>query len=291
MNDQLPHLKCPVCGKPLKLMERTLRCEQNHCFDRAKQGYFNLLLNQDKSSKNPGDTIEMVQARQRFLALGHYRAIVDACISQISHHAKSHQVPTITYTDIACGEGYYTQQFHNFLARDMSLECALTGIDISIPAIRTAAKRVKEAAWLVGNAFRLPVSDHSQSLVTHMFSRPCMSEARRIIMNDGLLLDVSAGQNHLIELRKHLYPDVKIKKRVEKTPISNEDFELLEDQRVSYTFTLNSKDAILDLITMTPHVWRAQRSEIERTAELRSLSLSCDVYVASYKPKNHINGN
>ena len=39
----MPELMCPVCGQPLTLMDRTDRCPKNHCFDRAKSGYVNLL--------------------------------------------------------------------------------------------------------------------------------------------------------------------------------------------------------------------------------------------------------
>ena len=37
-------LRCPVCRQPVETENRTLRCENNHCFDFAKEGYVNLLL-------------------------------------------------------------------------------------------------------------------------------------------------------------------------------------------------------------------------------------------------------
>ena len=79
-------LKCPVCDAPLINETQTLRCSNNHTFDRAKQGYVNLLLNQDKKSQHPGDTLEMVQARQRFLGLEHYFPIVQSCCELIDKH-------------------------------------------------------------------------------------------------------------------------------------------------------------------------------------------------------------
>ena len=61
---------CPVCGKTLICKENSLVCENNHCFDKSKSGYVNLLLSQGK--KGHGDDKLMVQARQSFLDKGYY---------------------------------------------------------------------------------------------------------------------------------------------------------------------------------------------------------------------------
>ena len=34
---------CPVCGKALRPDAGSYRCENRHCFDRARSGYVNLL--------------------------------------------------------------------------------------------------------------------------------------------------------------------------------------------------------------------------------------------------------
>jgi 23S rRNA (guanine745-N1)-methyltransferase len=39
------------------------RCSNNHQFDQAKEGYVNLMPVHHKSSKNPGDNKEMMQAQ------------------------------------------------------------------------------------------------------------------------------------------------------------------------------------------------------------------------------------
>ena len=36
-------LRCPVCGGPLLLVGRSLRCPKAHSFDLAREGYANLL--------------------------------------------------------------------------------------------------------------------------------------------------------------------------------------------------------------------------------------------------------
>ena len=36
-------LTCPICRKPLSLVGNGLACSNRHSFDRARQGYYNLL--------------------------------------------------------------------------------------------------------------------------------------------------------------------------------------------------------------------------------------------------------
>lgn len=37
-------LACPKCHQQLHLENKTLKCENNHCYDISKRGYINLLL-------------------------------------------------------------------------------------------------------------------------------------------------------------------------------------------------------------------------------------------------------
>ena len=43
-------LACPKCHQQLHLENKTLKCENNHCYDISKRGYINLLLNPDKAT-------------------------------------------------------------------------------------------------------------------------------------------------------------------------------------------------------------------------------------------------
>ncbi len=71
-----PHgLCCPICGAAMTEVEGALRCLAGHSFDRAREGYYNLLAVQHKASKDPGDSREMVAARRRVLDAGLYAPI------------------------------------------------------------------------------------------------------------------------------------------------------------------------------------------------------------------------
>ena len=43
--DILPYLRCPLCRLGLVELDTTVRCPQEHSFDRAKQGYVHLTPN------------------------------------------------------------------------------------------------------------------------------------------------------------------------------------------------------------------------------------------------------
>ena len=83
--------QCPLCSKSLTKTQNTLRCESNHSFDFAKEGYVNLLPVQNKNSKQPGDSLEMVKARRTFLEQGFY-AFLQQALSDITSTIKGNNI-------------------------------------------------------------------------------------------------------------------------------------------------------------------------------------------------------
>ncbi|MGN2257420.1 putative RNA methyltransferase [Pseudomonas aeruginosa] len=65
-------LICPLCSAALGEVDNGVACPAGHRFDRARQGYLNLLPVQHKKSLDPGDNAAMVEARRQFLGAGHY---------------------------------------------------------------------------------------------------------------------------------------------------------------------------------------------------------------------------
>jgi len=68
-------LACPLCSAPLNAVDNGVVCPAGHRFDRARQGYLNLLPVQHKNSRDPGDNQAMVEARRDFLNAGHYAPV------------------------------------------------------------------------------------------------------------------------------------------------------------------------------------------------------------------------
>jgi len=71
-------LACPLDGFPLRRVGSTWRCPAGHSHDIARQGHVHLLPVQQKRSRDPGDSREMVAARRRFLNSGAYGPIAAA---------------------------------------------------------------------------------------------------------------------------------------------------------------------------------------------------------------------
>jgi len=185
-------LVCPVRGCHLALARenRRLICPRAHSFDIARSGYVNLLQPQDRRSKQPGDTAAAVQARRRLHDRGIYEPLLRAVGEIVSASAGD------SVLDAGCGNGDYL----GTLARRIGFDAH--GIDISIPAVDSAARRYPECEWIVANADRfVPYSDGSFTVVMSITARMNTSEFRRALRDDGRLLVAIPAPDDLIELR------------------------------------------------------------------------------------------
>ena len=185
-------LLCPVrdCHMALVRREGCLLCPRGHSFDVARSGYVNLLQPQDKRSKQPGDTEAAVAARRRL----HDRGVTGALLEAISEIVCASAGDVVL--DAGCGEGFYL----GTLARRTGF--AAHGVDISIPAVKSAARSFPECEWIVANADRfVPYADASFSLVMSITARMNAGEFRRILRDDGRLLVAIPSPEDFIELR------------------------------------------------------------------------------------------
>ncbi|CCN32999.1 Ribosomal RNA large subunit methyltransferase A [Vibrio nigripulchritudo SO65] len=241
--------QCPLCQNDLELNQRTYRCENNHQFDVAKEGYVNLMPAHHKRSKDPGDNKEMTQARRRFLDSGHYQVLRESVAQTCNHWVKSSQGQLL---DIGCGEGYYTDLVEKHLADKLS-EPRVFGLDISKVAIRYAAKRYTNCQFSVASSHRLPFSDESLDAVLRIYA-PCKAEELYRVINDkGVLITVTPAARHLFQLRQGIYEEVRLH---DESPEILEGFTLVDEKKIHYTMPLKGSDA-LDLLQMTPFAWKA----------------------------------
>jgi len=278
----MPSLICPVCSSALNKTDnkKSFQCEHNHLFDLSKQGYTNLLLSHLKKSKHPGDTVEMVLARKEFLNRGHYAKISN----ELNRLAKEYctNINHIHYADLGCGEGYYTERLKRSFTNNSNTTC---GIDISTPAIKSACKRDTSIQWLVSSASHIPIASDSQDLASCLFFRFDAHEVARILKTDAILISANTGTEHLIELRRHLYDDVKVDKPELK--ISNESrLDHLKTVNIKHTISLNSHIEIEQLLTMTPHYWRVTQEKKQALSALDHLEVSLDIQFDIYRRTN-----
>ena len=125
---------CPICAAPLERGERAYACPNGHAYDKAREGYVNLLPANKKHSKAPGDDRGMAEARRRFLSGGYYGHLLAALCALGAEYAP----PGEAVLDSGCGEGYYTAGLWEALGRP-----PLAGIDLSKPSVRLAARRCR----------------------------------------------------------------------------------------------------------------------------------------------------
>lgn len=269
-------LVCPLDGDSLYRSDGAWRCAAGHSFDIARQGYVNLLPVQHKRSGDPGDSKEMVAARRRFLAAGHYRPIAEAASRAVLDGAAL-DAP-LRCLDAGCGEGYYLRMLAGAAPEEQALE--LMGLDISKWAILAAAKQEKRAAWVVGSNANLPVQAGTLDRLLCLFGFPVVHEFGRVLKPGGLLLKVDAGPDHLRELRKIIYPTLKPERTGE--PPVPDGFTHLATDTIRYSLELTGAGAIADLLAMTPHLYRAKAEGRERLAALESLTVSVDVRLARF---------
>lgn len=259
-------LICPLCNEPLLDHDKTVKCINNHCFDRAKQGYLNLLPVQHKNSRAPGDNIEMVNARRFFLSSGHYEPLAKrfaelaACNTSIKN-----------WLDIGCGEGYYTHKLAEALPNSTGY-----ALDISRDAIKQACKLNKDINWLIASMARVPLSNQSCDLIATIFSPFNWQEAIRILNRKGGILRLGPTSEHLIELREELYDEVRPYQDDKHLLQVPNELKLTLTDYLSYKRPLTCAEDRQHLLAMTPHGWRASG---EKRAAVINSTLSVTISV------------
>ena len=265
-------LACPIDGAPLHPEGASWRCLSGHNFDMARQGYVHLLPVQNKRSLHPGDSKEMVSARQRFLNAGYYRPIADAVNRALMEESPAGTAASLKCLDAGCGEGYYLRQL---AATETGTALALIGIDISKWATLAAAKQDKRPRWVVGSNAALPVLPGSVDCILCVFGFPVYGEFARVLQPGGRLVQADAGADHLRELREIIYPALKPEKPPVVEPPAG--FSIESTDTLTFSLTLDSPGAIADLLAMTPHLYRAPAAGREKAAGLTNLTVTVDV--------------
>ena len=278
------NLACPIDKLALTKRAGSYQCSNGHSFDIAKQGYINLLPVQHKRSKDPGDSKAMVQARARFLDNGFYKSVADDLSSLVLKYIS--EIKTSCILDAGCGEGYYLSQLINATKElDNDNDIAFAGIDISKPAIIAASKRNKQASWIVGTNSQPPFLKQSIDLIFCVFGFHSFSGFSNVLKPGGKVILVEPGANHLQELRAIIYAETATEKTVS-PPIASNDYSVIETHTLQFQVNLESNELILDLLSMTPHLFRASHQGKANIETMDSLKLTADMIfrVFEYQP-------
>lgn len=257
---------CPVCGGRLTDAGGAVRCPAGHSFDRAKEGYVNLLLVSRMHSKIPGDSKEMVAARNRFLNGGGYAPFA-AELARLCAELARKKGGVLRILDAGCGEGYYDGAICAELERQ-GLPFRLAGFDISKAAVRLAAKRkLPNAAFAVASSFAAPVESGWADVVLNIFSPFAGEEFRRCLAPGGRLIYAVPTAEHLMGLKDVLYDEPY------ENPCQQVDypgFSPAGETRAEDRITVEGQ-AIGDLFAMTPYYWKTPAEGSARLARLERL--------------------
>ena len=261
-------LRCPVCGGGLAEGEGVLRCGEGHSFDIARQGYVNLV-------PGPGDTAEMVEARDAFLAAGHFARLSTALADEAPAAGAGG-----TVVDIGAGTGHH-------LARvlDALPEASGIAIDSSAAALRRAARAHPRAAAIGADVWRdLPLRDGVAALILSVFAPRNPTEMARVLAPGGALLAVTPTTRHLFELVGPLglisVPDDKEDRLDEQL---GPHFKLSERRALEHAMFLNREEAA-QLVRMGPSAWHVDEQTVaERLALLPDpLTVTASVTLSRY---------
>ncbi|MEL6407382.1 MAG: putative RNA methyltransferase [Chloroflexota bacterium] len=270
--------KCPVCAEPLTIEKRRFVCANNHSFDRAKEGYVNLLLANQKNSADPGDSKAMVRARRDFFSGGYYAPLADALNTTITERLSDDFI----LLDVGCGEGYFLWALRESLDERA---CHLHGTDISKHAVRYAAKRDPASTFTVASIYDLPLLENSVDCLTRIFAPKSYSEFARVLKDDGTLITVVPANDHLREIKAIIY-DTPEAHTPETDPERDTLFMEQDSIRVRYETTVTGNADIMNLLTMTPYYWHLSDDAKATFQQMDSLSITVDCLVSVYTKKH-----
>jgi len=264
--------KCPVCNEGMKIEDKRIVCENNHSFDQAKQGYFNLLLN-SSSTKIQGDSHEMLMARKDIFLKGFYQVVSDELNKIVKKVINDKDV----LLDIGSGVGYYLNRLEKYIGENNNF----IGIDISKDGIKSSMKGAKNTQYIVGSNSKLPLLNDSIDVITNVFSPLYENECIRVLKNNGYLILVHPNQDHLMELKRVIYHDI-ILKIEERNALVEKEFIKLESTDVKYNVLLNNED-LRSILLMTPHFWKCTTEGKNRLYNLDELNVGINVRIDVYK--------
>ncbi|MCP5162924.1 MAG: methyltransferase domain-containing protein [Hahellaceae bacterium] len=292
--EQAARLCCPLCkaalvlnqANPAQARQQQLVCVHRHSFDVARQGYVNLHPVQYKQSKAPGDSKEMIDARQAFLQAGHYTPIAARLTELVQSYLAPRKTPDVPCVfDAGCGEGYYLDYLVSHLP-DHAVSA--TGLDISKPAILAAARRTREINWVVGTNARPPLWPGQVDVLMCLFGFPVWEAFRSLLSDNGVVILVDAGPAHLLELREVIYPEVRQREVPSLEKAQAQGLKLIHSETLRFRTEALDQPTLQNLLLMTPHLFRATQEGKAAAARLSDFSVSVEAVFRVLAPHSPV---
>ena len=143
----------------------------------------------------------------------------------------------------------------------------------------------REIRWVVASLHRSPFLPRSLHVVLSMFAPIDAADVRRVVRDDGALVTVTPGPDHLGSLRSIIYSDVQPHPSTPALMAGDTLFEPPESSRVRDSIVVDSSAQIMNLLAMTPYYWNISRETRARVEALSRLEVTVDAYVNVFRPR------
>ena len=257
---------CPLCSSTLNLQGQSLVCPQRHSYDLAKFGYVNLAP-QAKASAD----YDKSSFQQRHLVLegGFYQPILEKIQEILIQYAPKRIL------DIGCGEGYYARHLQELL------KCDIYAFDLSKDSIQLAAKQDQSLAikWFVADLAHLPLQDQSMEAILDIYSPANYAEFKRVLTEQGLVIKVIPGPDHLQEIRHLAQAQLRQKDYSNKEVLDHfqQHFNQLAAYPISHTKAVTPEERHA-FLAMTPLLFHVDQSLID-WSQLNHITVSAWILV------------
>lgn len=247
-------LQCPSCGEPLAPADGGASCTNRHHFDQARQGYLSLrAAHKGKGAPASGDTLEMLEARERFQGEGFHDEIRAAVLAAVPTDARG------WLADLGGGTGWYAAA-----VLDARPELHGVVLDASAVAVRIAARAHERLAGVSADVWTgIPVRDASVDVALRIFAPGSAAEVRRILAPGGTAVFVVPHADHLRELGHGLKLMKVPAGKAEEVAASIPDAHVVSVHEVRQRVQLSVEQA-LDAVFMGPNAFHQDRAKVEK---------------------------
>lgn len=233
--------------------DRVWRCASLHSVDVGRDRSVHLVPS-GHGRAVVGDSAEMLAARRRFLAAGHYRAltaaVADAVVAGLAALPARDRRPAVV--DLGCGEGSHLRGVLDVVDAAHG-DVVAAGLDLSKDAVKLAAKLERRARFVVADSReRVPLADGSVDVGLVVFAPRGAAELARLIAAGGALVVAIPEADHLAGVRAR-WGGIGIhdEKRDRTVAELAGRFDVVDEAVVTADVGLDGA-ALADLLTMTP---------------------------------------
>ncbi|SDN09578.1 23S rRNA (guanine745-N1)-methyltransferase [Fictibacillus solisalsi] len=268
---------CPICHSTMKVIQsKSLICSKHHTFDFAKQGYINFTSHSIKTKYGK----ELFEARRKLITEGSFYKPLSHAIAKVINEHVGEKKETITILDTGCGEGSHLSTICDTVSSDFFKSVVGVGIDLSKEGILSASKNYSDKIWAVADLANTPYKDKQFDVILNILSPSNYVEFNRLLKSDGLLIKIVPQNGYLKELREYLFhkPEKQSYSNAETVERFNENFQLADSFRLSYTLNLN-KSLIQLLVQMTPLTWTATEQRVKSFLNKDSAQITVDLEI------------